>query len=229
MKRLIIILFNIAVIQLAAQEADIKKALIEIEAGNIQAAQTYLQEFKNSSPDDPSVIFLDAVLTQNADEAVIKYSTLYEKYPRSNYADASLYRLFSYYYSLGYYKKAETYLDKLKAEYPASPYIKTADRTIPDEEESEIRNDTEPEKSINYKYTIQAGAFLNSDNAKKLASQLSGEGLESQIKIREIGGSMFNIVYTGKFENEDAAKPVLDLLDKSYSIKARVVLLSSIE
>ncbi len=229
MKRLLLILFNIAIIQVAAQEVDIKKALIEIESGNIQAAQTYLQEFKNSNPNDPSVIFLEGVLTQNADEAVIKYSTVYEKYPKSNYADASIFRLFSYYYSLGYYKKAETYLNKLKNEYPNSPYIQTADRTIPDEEETTVNKFVGSEKTDINKYTIQAGAFLNSDNAEKLKTQLSSGGYNCEIKTREIGGSLFNIVYVGKFESEEAANPVLILLEKNYSVKGRVVLLSSIE
>jgi tetratricopeptide (TPR) repeat protein len=130
-----------------------------------------LQGFKSTAPNDPSVIFLDGVLTQNGDDALKKYSFVYEKYPKSRYADACLFRIFSYYYSLGYYKKAESYLTKLKTEYPASPYIKTADRTIPDED-SEINAvaDNKPEEKIdapkNYKYTIQVGAFLNADNAE---------------------------------------------------------------
>ena len=226
MIKLFLILF--ITIQISAQEVDIKKALIEIESGNIQAALTYLQEFKNSNPNDPSVIFLEGVLTQNADEAVKKYSTVYEKYPKSNYADASLFRLFSYHYSLGYYKKAETYLNKLKNEYPNSPYIQTADRIIPDEETA-ISKIVNSEETDNYKYTIQAGAFLNSENAEKLKTQLSSGGHACEIKTREIGGSLFNIVYVGKFKSEETAKPILILLENNYSVKGRIVLLSSIE
>jgi tetratricopeptide (TPR) repeat protein len=204
---------------------DIKRALVEIESGNIQNALTYLQEFKNSSPNDPSVIFLDGVLTQNGEDALKKYSTVYEKYPKSNYADASLYRIFSYYFALGYYKKAESYLDKLKTGYPNSPYIKTADRTIPDEEDSVSAIDEKQNPA--FVFTIQAGAFLNSDNAKKLKDQLQNDGYSSEIIIKEIGGSFFNIVYVGKYENENDTKPVLVFLLNKYSIKGRTVPLST--
>ncbi len=215
-----------------AQEVNISKALWEVEAGNIANAQTYLQGFKSTAPNDPSVIFLDGVLTQNGDDALKKYSFVYEKYPKSRYADACLFRIFSYYYSLGYYKKAESYLTKLKTEYPASPYIKTADRTIPDED-SEINAvaDNKPEEKIdapkNYKYTIQVGAFLNADNAGKLNAQLNADGFSSEIITKEIGGSLFNIVNAGKFETEDEAAPLLDTLSNKYSLKGRIVLLAT--
>lgn len=225
MRRFLLILFHLSVISLAAQEVDIKRALVEIEFGNIQNAQTYLQEFKNTSPEDPSVIFLDGVLTQNGEDALKKYSTVYEKYPKSNYADASLYRIFSYYFALGYYKKAESYLDKLKTGYPNSPYIKTADRTIPDEEDSVSAIDEKQNPA--FVFTIQAGAFLNSDNAKKLNDQLQNDGYSSEIIIKEIGGSFFNIVYVGKYENENDTKPVLVFLLNKYSIKGRTVPLST--
>jgi len=128
-------LFIIINISILAQEADITPALRQIDSGDITSANNFLRELKSKKTNDPSTIFLDAVLTNNGEEALKKYSIVYEKYPKSKYADASLYRIFSYYYSLGYYNRAETYLSKLKNEYPNSPYIKSADRKIPDVED----------------------------------------------------------------------------------------------
>ncbi len=211
---------------LVAQETDISKALLEIESGNIQNAEIYLQEFKKSSPNDPSVIFLDGILTPNGDEALKKYSTVYEKFPNSKYADASLYRIFSYYFSLGFYKKAESYLDKLKTSYPNSSYIGMADRKIPNDEEVNLPNETATEpisKDSGYKYTIQAGAFLNADNAKKFCDQLLKDGYDAVVTTKEIGGSVFNIVNVGKFSSEDETKTILKSLEKNYSVKGRIV------
>ncbi len=111
MNRIYIILFIVFLsLHVYAQEVDIVPALQQIENGNIKSAETFLRDLKVKNANDPSVIFLDAVLTKDGEEALKKYSTVLEKYPNSKYADAVLYRIFSYYYSLGYYKKAETYL-----------------------------------------------------------------------------------------------------------------------
>lgn len=227
MKQLIILIFIAVNINLA-QETNITEPLKLIESGNIQKAESLLKEYKLKSPNDPSVIFLDAVLTQNGEEALQKYSIVYEKYPKSNYADASLYRIFSYHYSLGFYKKAESYLTRLKSEYPNSPYIKTADRNIPDEIETTSEIAQQPlDGKNNFRFTIQAGAFINIDNARKLASQIETSGYPVQITQKEIGGTILNVVNVGKFINEEDIKPVLDFLSDKYKIKGRTVQLTN--
>ena len=202
------------------QEVDITSALNEIESGNIQTAAASLKELKKNDPNNPSVIFLDAVLTKDGDEALKKYSVVYEKFPKSKYADAALYRIFSYYYSLGIYKKAEYYLTKLKNEFPNSSYITAADRSIPDEEDG-VSSTTQDERT--YHYTIQAGAFLNTENAQKLVDEFLKDNLEAEIAKKEIGGSEFNIVNVGKFKNEDEVNQFLKVLSEKYHLNGRIV------
>ncbi len=217
---LVFLLFSVSV---SAQEADITSALRQIESGNIKGAEASLKELKKSDPGDPSVIFLDAVLSVNGEEALKKYSSVYEKFPKSKYADAALYRIFSYYYSLGYYKKAESYLNKLKSDYSYSPYLKSADRNIPDSEEAiEI---TKPEESVpvDYNFTIQAGAFLNVDNAKRLVEQIKSDGYPAEITTNEIGGSILNVVTVGKFGKEGEAFSILEYLSKKHNLTGRVI------
>lgn len=209
-----------------SQNIDITYELRQIEAGNIQKAEASLSKLKSENPSDPSVIFLDAVLTENGEEALKKYFSIYEKYPKSKYADASLYRIFSYYYALGFYKNAEVYLTKLKSEYPNSPYIKIAERNIPSEISTDDANQNRREIT-SYKFTIQAGAFINLENAKKLSEQLNSEGYDTEITTREIGGSILNIVNVGKFINEEETKTVLSLLEKKFNIKGRVINISN--
>lgn len=220
---LVFFLFCVSVL---AQEADITSALRQIESGNINGAEVSLKELKKSNPGDPSVIFLDAVLTINGEEALKKYSSVYEKFPKSKYADASLYRIFSYYYSLGYYKKAESYLSKLKSDYPASPYLKSADRNIPDSEEVIEITKTEESLPVKYNYTIQAGAFLNVDNAKRLEEQIKSDGYPAEITTKEIGGSILNVVTVGKFIKDEDAASVLEYLSKKYNLAGRVISLT---
>lgn len=230
MKKILVILL-VATSLLFSQEVDIVPALRQIENGNIKSAETILSDLKTKNANDPSVIFLDAVLTKDGDEALKKYSDLLEKYPNCKYADAVIYRIFSYYYALGYYKKAETYLSRLKKEFPESPYIKTADRKIPDIEEQPSKPVVTPSETIQqekteiktYNFTIQSGAFLNIENAKKLSEQLKRENYFTEITTKDIGGSIFNIVNVGRFTTEEESKSFLVLLEKKFNLKGRIV------
>ena len=230
MKKILAILL-VVTSPLFSQEVDIVSALKQIENGNIKSAETILHDLKIKNASDPSVIFLDAVLTKDGEEALKKYSAVLEKYPVSKYADAVIYRIFSYYYSLGYYKKAETYLNRLKKDFPESPYIKTADRKIPDVEEQPsqsvagLTKPKRPEKTETgtYNFTIQAGAFLNVDNAKKLSEQLNRENYFTETTTKDVGGSILNVVNVGRFTTEDESKSVLILLEKKFNLKGRIV------
>lgn len=216
-----------------SQEIDVTNALKKIEAGDISSAVSMLVDLKKTNPNDPSVLFLDAVLTNHGEDALYKYLTIYEKYPRSKYADAALYRIFSYHYSIGLYKKAESYLNKLRSEYPSSPYIKAADRTIPDEvDSSEIFNthvDEMKKEELIHNFTIQAGAFINIDNANNLKLQLDSDGYESRIITKEIAGSIFNVVMVGKYSTEEEAGKTKDILNEKYSLNVRIVPITSTE
>jgi tetratricopeptide (TPR) repeat protein len=235
MPRSIVFLFFLIMFiapKILPQEVDISSALQDVEKGNFNNAEAQLADLKLKSPNDPSVIFLDAVLTKDGEEAVRKYTILLEKYPDSKYLDAALFRVFSYYYALGYYKKAETYLDRLKKDFPESPFITAADRKIPDVEDAPpVKPEVKPRsveqqertEAKSFNFTIQAGAFLIIDNAKSLVEKLRKENLYTEISTREIGGSILNVVTVGKFETEAEARPVLNHIEKDFNIKGRVV------
>ena len=79
------------------QEVDIIPYLREIESGKKDNAKNHLAQLEAKSPNDPSVKFLKGVLTENAQDAIEIYIDIVKNYPRSKYADAALYRLYSYY------------------------------------------------------------------------------------------------------------------------------------
>jgi predicted Zn-dependent protease len=233
------ILFFALLTAVSAQSVNIVPALKEIEAGDISSAKNELNSLKRSNPDHPSVIFLDAVLTENGEDALNKYLRVYKEHPNSKYADASLFRIFSYYYSLGVYKRAGNLLDELKAKYPGSPYIKMADRNIPnqdftvteqpkpEEKPEAVKKQEKPEKpKPSYKWTVQAGAFLKINNAKSLRDELIEKGYPSEINTKEVGGSLLNIVTAGKFETKNEAEELLSLLKNNFNLNGRIKPLS---
>ncbi len=230
MKTILLLIVLLPVI-LFSQETNIVPLLREIESGNSSQAKKGLAELLVTKSGDPSVIFLDAVLSENASEALNKYLIINQKYPKSKYADAALYRIFMYYFSAGSYSRANEYLAELKRNYPESQYITMADRNIPEEEllsdQLVVSNTTEKisetPADIPFKFTIQAGAFLNYSNAASLKSRFENSGLPSSIFTKEVGGSILNVVTAGKFTAEADAVKTLAEIEKQFNLKGRVI------
>jgi hypothetical protein len=221
---LLIISFAFFSASLHSQEKDIVPYLKLIESGAKDSVLKVLPELEQSYPNDPSVIFLEAILTENGQDAVPIYNRIISDFPKSKYADASVYRLYSYYYSLGLYNTASTFLNKLKKEYPASPYIKIAEREIPSENEPSASADLNPsDNSKDYRFTIQAGAFSNDANAVNLKKSFEDAGYYSFIKSKSVGGSDFSVVYVGHFEKRDEAESFLQVINKQFDLNGHIV------
>jgi len=214
---------------LYSQEVDIVPYLKAIENGNIGQAKEALVDLKEKNAADPSVIFLDAVLKENGQEAVVIYQEIVDNYPKSKYADAALYRIFSYYYALGLYETAQEKLKQLKTSYPTSPYINVADQNLSALEKSDVQ-DTEtvveeikPKVEENYKFTIQAGAFTNLDNAKKLIEEFESASIFCNLGQKIVGGTTFHVVYAGKFEKYEDAENFLQVVNSRYKVNGSIV------
>jgi len=215
--------------QIFSQEVNIVPYLKDIENGNIGGAKQALSDLKTKYPDDPSVMFLDGVLKENGQEAIVIYQNIVDSYPKSKYADAALCRIFSYYYALGLYDTAREKLKQLKSDYPDSPYIQVADQNLSLLEKTDVevtKPKTEEPKSVpeeNYKFTIQAGAFTNLDNAKKLMGEFEQAGIYTQLGEKVVGGTTFHVVYAGKFEKYEDAESFLQVVNSKYQVNGSII------
>jgi tetratricopeptide (TPR) repeat protein len=215
--------------KLYSQDVDIIPYLKAIENGNIGQAKEALVDLKEKNLDDPSVKFLDGVLKENGQEAVVIYQDIVDNHPKSKYADAALYRIFSYYYALGLYETAQEKLKQLKSSYPSSPYIQVADQNLSALEKTEVKepetkvDETKSKVEENYKFTIQAGAFTNLDNAKKLMGEFEAASIFSRLGEKVVGGTTFHVVYAGKFEKYEDAESFLQVINTRYKINGSIV------
>jgi tetratricopeptide (TPR) repeat protein len=229
----LILFFSLAPPFTFAQDVDIVPYLKQVESGNKKEVLEKFTSLKKEFPASPSVMFLEGVLTENGQDAVTIYSKIVNYYPDSKYADAALYRIYSYYFALGLYETAKTHLEKLKRNYPGSPYIKIADRNIPSEDEfstAQLRDDKidKKEESTNQQtgksnYTIQAGAFSKLVNAQSLRDDFKDSGFFSEIKEKVVGGTTFHVVYIGQFISEGEAQNFLQVINKEFRLDGRVV------
>jgi hypothetical protein len=211
-------------INIVAQGIEISEYLKKIESGKIEEVRKKLPELKSKHPDDPSVLFLDGILTENGKLSVKLFSSVVNSYPDSKYADAAAYRIYSYYYAIDQLNDADSWLNRLKKDYPSSPYIKVAEKNIPPVEQKKInQTNRENEQTLKSKYTIQAGAFSSKENAEALKNQFISAGYSSEIKEKEVAGTIFKVVYVGKFNSMDEAKKFLKQINSDYSLDGRVV------
>ena len=225
---LIVNLFLITV-EVYPQETDIVPYLKAIENGNLGQARDALVDLKEKKPNDPSIMFLDAVLKENGQEAVVIYQDIVDNYPKSKYADAALYRIFSYYYALGLYDTSKEKLKQLKEAYPESPYINIANQNLSALENSEV-GEKETRKDINestpletYNFTIQAGAFTNLDNANKLFNEFENAGIYCQLGEKTVAGTTFHVVFAGKFQKYEDAENFLQVVNSRFKLNGSIV------
>ncbi len=230
----LMLLIFILSVNIFSQDVNIIPYLKQIESGKAEEVRNELTDLKERHPESPSVMFLDGVLTENGQKALMIYQKIVDEYPESKYADAALYRIYSYYYALGLYESASKKLSLLINNYPASPYINIAKQNqllinsdIEKEEDKVIRygrdEQTIDDASGSYKYTIQAGAFSNMENAKSLQENFQKSGLYSQVKAKQVAGTTFHIVYVGRFVTDDEAESFLRTINTKFNLTGRVV------
>jgi len=230
------LLFFYYPVDLLAQDVDIVPYLKQIENGSVDDVKNQIPDLKEKYPVSPSIMFLEGVLTENGQKAVVIYQNIVDKYPNSKYADAALYRLYSYYYALGLYESAKEKLDQLVSKYPDSPYIKIAKQNqLPvnpeiAREENVAKEDSIPpppppqvkQSEQDYKFTIQAGAFSNGGNAQTLKAGFDKSGIFSEVKDKQVAGTVFHVVYVGKFMTKDEADGFLKTINDKFGLNGRV-------
>jgi hypothetical protein len=210
---------------LIAQNVNIIPQLKKVESGEIESVKRDLVRLKQENQADPNIIFLEGVITEDGEKSQKLYEAVFTNFPNSQFADAALFRSFSYFYALGLYKKAEELKTQLQKEYPNSPYLKNADKNFPESDEMlvvdsspyKIRTDTE------FNFTVQAGAFGQYENANNLKLKLEKDKLQVKVSPKIVNNLQLHVVTIGKFIDRSDAEGLIETLQKNYSITGRIV------
>ena len=89
-----------------------------IEEGKVEGVKENLPELISKYPNNPGVIYLKALLTQDGNLAIKLYKDLLKKYPDSKYAAFSAMKIGEYFYARGLYTQAATLLKNIPIQYP---------------------------------------------------------------------------------------------------------------
>lgn len=212
----------------AQEEPDIRSLLNLINSGNEQLLQKKLPQLLESYPNHPGLLYVQALTTNDADEAVSYYQTIIAETPDSEWADDALYKLYEYYYAIGAYNVASQQITELKKRYPSSSYIKRiTDQSAVEKESKSSIVDATSKQIVNY--SVQVGAFSSSAAAQVKLRDMKALGYSCEHRSKISGasegreGKKMYTVWIGEFNTFDQAVSFVKKLKQRHNIDAIVV------
>jgi tetratricopeptide (TPR) repeat protein len=213
--------------QTSNREPDINHRLEMIEKGQGEAVRAELPALMTNFQNNPGLMYLQAVLTTDGTEAAKLYQNIVDNFPKSEWADDALYKLYQYYYSIGLYKTADQKLTQLKEEYPFSTYA--TEKNLVVEEKPTVKEkpaDVKPKGTVQKfatNFTIQVGAFSTLQNAGELKAKFEKEGYPSNIFTIVSHGKKLHKVWVGEFQTYNEAKEFAAKVKKKFNLISMVV------
>lgn len=229
-------------------EPDIQRRLEMIERGQVEAVNAELPQLMTTYQNNPGVMYLQGVLSTDGTEAAKIYQSIVDNFPKSEWADDALYKLYQYYSSVGLYKTAEQKLSQLKLEYPFSAYAVEETAVQPAakptvetpaskpeaappkenvrEEEKELPPALKPKGPVpkyNTTFTVQVGAFSTIANAEELKRKFEKEGYTSNIFTKSQNKQKLHKVWVGEFQTVEDARRFSVEVKKKFGLDAIVV------
>lgn len=229
--KMIIILMLFFSFSLNGQSAEVIAKLKMIESGKIEEVVKWFNKINVEKYEDESIKIIDALLTLDADKAVKKYDDFQKNYPKNDLASLSLFRIYSYYYSLGMYSKANEYAVQLRNRFPNSPYNRNINSiNLKDEKfvslkitkDNKITDDNADSEIQREIYYIQVGAFSNINNAKQLQRKLLAKKYKAVLTKKNVNGVDLNVVTIENFKSLDDAEKTLSKINNEFKVNCKI-------
>jgi len=232
-----VLVLCLAVLPAAAQNIDqtVTSLLAQIDNGDVYKVRQEMPALLTKYPNHPGLLYVQARLTTNGAEAVKIYQSIVDNFPKSEWADDALYKVYQFWYSIGLYRTADLKLQQLKRDYPSSPFLQTAasrdtlpaPAPPPREDSGAVLvtpgRPVQPESAATQQFALQVGAFSTQANAERQKGQLEAEGLEVEVVNKVKDGRSLFIVLVGSFPTYEAAKARSAELQKKLNTPSIVV------
>jgi hypothetical protein len=224
-------LFVVFALTLCAQtnssEPDIRRRLEMIEKGQAEAVRAELPSLMTNYQNNPGVMYLQAVLTTDGTESAKLYQNIVDNFPKCEWGDDALYKLYQYYYSIGLYKTADQKLTQLKEEYPFSAYAAEKNPAVEEKQAAKEKPTVMKAKGSVPKYatnfTVQVGAFSTLQNAGELKAKFEKEGFQSNIFTIVSNGKKLYKVWVGEYQTYEEARRFTAEIKSKFNLTSIVV------
>lgn len=97
-----------------------------LEEGKVDGVRESLIELESKYPNNPGVLYLRAILTENGNKSIEYYKDLIQRFPDTNYTPKAAMKISEYFYARGLYTQATKILKKIPINYPRYDNIQRA-------------------------------------------------------------------------------------------------------
>ncbi|MBI4810075.1 MAG: hypothetical protein HY800_01240, partial [Ignavibacteriales bacterium] len=139
-----------------------------VSEGQSDLIQSKIIDLKKKIPRSAGIIYIEGLISSDENVSLRCFHVIVDSFPRSEWADDALARLFEYHMRVGSPSDAERSYQLLQSEYPGSPYLTTG----------YLRQERLSQENLTYnrslpriqgqEWAIQIGAFSIRENAEKL-------------------------------------------------------------
>jgi cell division septation protein DedD len=160
-----------------------------------------------------------------------------DNFPKSEWADDALYKVYQFYYALGLYRTAELKMDQLRKEYPDSKHLRSA--TEPETKglaEEHVQPPPHPAQDTAVhpvvhesatpppvRFALQVGAFTTQVNAEKQKQFFEQLGYPVEVLNKVKDNRALFLVWVGTYATYDEAKTGGAEIKKKYNMASIVI------
>ena len=226
-------------------EPNIPRLIERVNKGEADQVRADLPSLLSRYPNNPGVLYVQGLVSEEGTEAVRIYQSIVDNFPRSEWADDALYRVYQFYYALGLYRTAELKLSQLRTEYPDSPYLAAAGGTQTAQMEEERPTAEPPEQpdaapadrpvdtpppvppspAVTQPglYFLQVGAFTVQANAERQKSVFEELNYPVEIISRTKDGRSLFLVLVGQYGTYEEAKAASAEIRRNHGVESIVI------
>lgn len=190
-----------------------------ISEGKSNIVKPKLNDLQMKIPRTAGLIYVEGLIASDENEYIKCFRTIVDSFPKSEWADDAMARIFEYNLQSGTSAEAEENFKHLEAMYPSSPYVTTGylnqqrfDQDNPASQKSTPRAQGE-------EWAVQIGAFSIKENARKLQQKLISNGYRATVYENLLDGkNMLYLVWVGVFDTAEEARPLIKELKTKFNI-----------
>lgn len=191
---------------MAQKDPDIQRLLDDLNKGNVASVKKELVSLMKRNPNNPGLMYVKARSTENAVDAVKIYNEIYQKYPKSEWADDAVYRVYQYYSITDNTKIAQEKLNLLKSKYPKSNLL-----------------DEFTGSSSKKFYYVQLGAFSSKAKAQDFLDETKEVGYNLLIKSKSFDDKTLFAVLSNKFTKLSDAEKFQKNIESKLNIASIII------
>jgi hypothetical protein len=204
---LVLITLFLSVNLFAQKEPDIQRLLDNLNEGNANSVNKEVVSLMKKFPNNPGLLYVKARAIGNAVDAVKIYNEIYQKYPKSEWADDAIYRVYQYYSITDNTKLAQEKLTLLRTKYPKSKLL------------DEFSGSDNSQKF----YYVQLGAFSSKTKAQDFLDETKEVGFNLLIKSKSVDDKTLFAVLSNKFKKLSDAEKFQKNIESKLNIASIII------